>query len=186
MSTYIPIDTTAPPPLVRRRIRQAGTDWAQVIVKTNPSLREQADGYGHRYGVLDNPETAARAVRNLLETDPDFEPDKENLLVLVLNARRRMICWNRVGIGTLDSMTTSPREIFRPVIAAAGASCILAHNHPSGDPSPSEADVRFTRDMIKAGTVLKIDLLDHVVLGRATAERPRDFVSLRELGYFYT
>jgi DNA repair protein RadC len=55
----------------------------------------------------------------------------------------------------------------------------------SGDPSPSEADIKVTRDLIRAGQLLKIDVLDHVILGRASQDRPKDYVSLRELGYFY-
>ncbi len=60
-----------------------------------------------------------------------------------------------------------------------------SHNHPSGDPTPSEADIKVTRDLIRAGQLLKIDVLDHVIIGRATPERQKDYVSLRELGYFY-
>ena len=55
----------------------------------------------------------------------------------------------------------------------------------SGDPTPSEADIKVTRDLIRAGQILKIDVLDHIILGQRTEERPRDFVSLREMGYFY-
>ena len=57
-------------------------------------------------------------------------------------------------------------------------------NHPSGDPTPSEADIRVTRDLIRAGQLLKIEVLDHIILGQRTTERPRDYCSLRELGYF--
>jgi len=78
-----------------------------------------------------------------------------------------------------------PREIFRPAITSRAAAVILAHNHPSGDPTPSEADIRVTRDLIKAGQLLKIEVLDHVILGQRTTDRPKDFLSLRELGYFY-
>ncbi len=60
------------------------------------------------------------------------------------------------------------------------------HNHPSGDPNPSEADIKVTRDLIRAGQLLKIDVLDHVILGSRTQERSQDFVSLKELGYFYS
>ena len=63
---------------------------------------------------------------------------------------------------------------------------MLAHNHPSGDPTPSEADIKVTRDLIRAGQFLKIDVLDHVIIGRATPERAKDYASLRELGYFYS
>jgi DNA repair protein RadC len=80
----------------------------------------------------------------------------------------------------------SPREVFFPAIARRAAALILAHNHPSGDPTPSEADIRITRDLIRAGQLLKIEVLDHVILGRQTHDRSRDYLSLRETGYFYT
>jgi len=63
---------------------------------------------------------------------------------------------------------------------------VLVHNHPSGDPTPSEADIKVTRDLIRAGQLLKIEVLDHVIIGRSTMERQKDYVSLRELGYFYS
>ena len=62
---------------------------------------------------------------------------------------------------------------------------VLAHNHPSGDPTPSKADITVTRDLVRAGQLLKIEVLDHIILGRRTDERPRDFVSMEELGYIY-
>jgi DNA repair protein RadC len=63
---------------------------------------------------------------------------------------------------------------------------ILVHNHPSGDPTPSEADIKVTRDLIRAGQLLKIEILDHIILGRRTDERAKDYASLKELGYFYS
>ena len=75
--------------------------------------------------------------------------------------------------------------MFRPAISANASAVFLAHNHPSGDPTPSEADIRFTRDIVRAGKLLKIDVLDHIILGRRTTERGKDYVSLRELGYLY-
>jgi DNA repair protein RadC len=68
---------------------------------------------------------------------------------------------------------------------ANAASIVLAHNHPSGDPTPSEADIKVTRDLIRVGQVIKIEVVDHVILGHRTDARERDYVSLRELGYFY-
>jgi DNA repair protein RadC len=79
-----------------------------------------------------------------------------------------------------------PREVFRPAIQNNAAALVLVHNHPSGDPTPSEADIKVTRDLIRAGQLLKIEVLDHVILGRVTQERQKDYVSLRELGYFFT
>jgi DNA repair protein RadC len=77
-----------------------------------------------------------------------------------------------------------PREVFKPAIVLGAAAIVLAHNHPSGDPSPSESDIKVTRDLIRAGQLLKIEVLDHVILGSATPERTKDYASLRELGYF--
>jgi DNA repair protein RadC len=79
-----------------------------------------------------------------------------------------------------------PREVFKAAISANAAAVVLAHNHPSGDPTPSEADIKVTRDLIRAGQLLKIDVLDHVIIGHATPERQKDYASLRELGYFYS
>jgi DNA repair protein RadC len=104
--------------------------------------------------------------------------------VVLLNTRRRLIRVETISQGTLDTILVHPREVFKSAIAANAAAVVLAHNHPSGDPTPSEADIKVTRDLIRAGQLLKIEVLDHVIIGRATQERPRDFVSLRELGYF--
>jgi DNA repair protein RadC len=106
--------------------------------------------------------------------------------VLLLNTRRRFIRVDSVTDGTLDTLLVHPREVFRKAIAANAAAVVLAHNHPSGDPTPSEADIKVTRDLIRAGQLLKIEVLDHVIIGRATPERPKDYSSLRELGYFYS
>jgi DNA repair protein RadC len=88
--------------------------------------------------------------------------------------------------GTIDTLLVHAREVFRRAIAANASAIVLAHNHPSGDPTPSEADIKVTRDLIRAGQLLKIEVLDHVILGRATAERAKDYSSLKELGYFYS
>jgi DNA repair protein RadC len=107
--------------------------------------------------------------------------------VLLLNVRRRLVGEPvKVSDGTLDTILVHPREVFRSAIVANAAAVVLVHNHPSGDPTPSEADIKVTRDLIRAGQLLKIEVLDHVIIGRATQERPKDFVSLRELGYFYS
>jgi DNA repair protein RadC len=92
----------------------------------------------------------------------------------------------KISQGTLDTLLVHPREVFKPAIAANAAAIVLVHNHPSGDPTPSEADIKVTRDLIRAGQLLKIEVLDHIIIGRKTQERPKDYSSLRELGYFYT
>ena len=108
----------------------------------------------------------------------------ENFQVVLLNTRRKLIEVVKVSDGTLDTILVHPREVFKPAIAANAAAIILLHNHPSGEATPSEADIKVTRDLIRAGQLLKIEVLDHVILGKRTEERPVDFVSLRSLGYF--
>ena len=105
---------------------------------------------------------------------------------MLLNTRRKLIRVERISQGTLDTILVHPREVFKLAIAANASGLVLVHNHPSGDPTPSEADIKVTRDLIRAGQLLKIEVLDHVIIGKRTAERAKDFVSLRELGYFYS
>jgi DNA repair protein RadC len=131
--------------------------------------------------VMDAPEKVAALLRDEIR-----EHEVEHFHALLLNTRRRLIRREMLSKGTLDSTVVHPREVFRSAIAANASAVVLVHNHPSGDPQPSEADIRITRDLIRAGQLLRIEVLDHVILGRPTAERPRDFVSLRELGYFHS
>lgn len=130
--------------------------------------------------LVHNPGIVARLLR---EECRQYET--EHFHVLLLNTRRRLIRIERLGSGTLDAVHVHPRDVFRAAILANAAAVILAHNHPSGDPSPSDPDIRVTRDLIRAGQLLRIEVLDHVILGRPTNARPEDFVSLRELGYFH-
>jgi DNA repair protein RadC len=108
----------------------------------------------------------------------------EHFHVICLNTRHRMISVEAVSRGLLDQVLVDAREVFGPALTRRAAAVILSHNHPSGDPTPSEADIRMTRNLIRAGQMLRIEVLDHVILGTSTADRPRDYVSLRELGHF--
>jgi DNA repair protein RadC len=96
----------------------------------------------------------------------------------MLNTRRRVKGHYLVSVGTQDTILVHPREVFRLAIMTAAAALVLTHNHPSGEATPSEADVKVTRDLIRAGQLLKIEVLDHVVMGNPGHS------SLRELGYF--
>lgn len=129
--------------------------------------------------LLDTPQRIADLLR-----EANRLYDVEHFQVLLLNTRRRLIRLEEISQGTLDTILVHPREVFKLAIAANASALILAHNHPSGDPTPSDADIKVTRDLIRAGHLLKIEVLDHIILGRRTEERPRDFVSLKELGYF--
>ena len=135
--------------------------------------------------VCDTPEKAAAYWRAHIADCPYLDSERECFVIVLLNTRRHVKGHHFVSMGTLDTILVHPREVFRVAIVAAAAAIILMHNHPSGDPTPSEADVKATRDLIRAGQLIKIEVLDHVVLGRANGERSKDWVSLRELGYFY-
>lgn len=131
--------------------------------------------------LLDSPERVADLLR---EENRAYEV--EHFQALLLNTRRRLIRVEHISRGTLDTILVHPREVFKAAILANAAALVLVHNHPSGDPTPSEADIRVTRDLIRAGQLLRIDVLDHIILGHRTEARSCDFVSLRELGYFYS
>jgi DNA repair protein RadC len=158
-----------------------GPDKAVTLVAAFSLARRLVQEMRGDSPVLDTPD----AVANVMREDSRLS-NAEVFQVLMLNTRRRLIGKPvKIADGTLDTILVHPREVFRPAIEASAAAVVLVHNHPSGDPTPSEADIKVTRDLIRAGQLLKIEVLDHVILGRATQERPKDYVSLRELGYFY-
>jgi DNA repair protein RadC len=126
----------------------------------------------------DEPQKAAEYWRMHIATNPYFNPECECFVVLLLNSRRRVKGHQLVTMGTMDTILVHPREVFRCAIIAAASAVVLMHNHPSGEPQPSDADLRVTRDMIRAGQLLKIEVLDHVIMGNP------NFCSLREHGFF--
>jgi len=128
--------------------------------------------------LLDTPDRLADLLR-----EPNRVYTVETFQVVFLNTRRRLIGFQALTQGTLDMILVDARTVFAPAISKRASAIILAHNHPSGDPTPSEADIKVTRDLVRMGQLLKIEVLDHIILGRKTDERPRDYVSLRELGY---
>lgn len=112
-----------------------------------------------------------------------YTPDVECLCAIHLNTRRRATGFHLVGIGTLDTVLMTPRELFRTAIVRNASAIVVAHSHPSGDPTPSEADIRATRELVKAGQILRIEVMDHVIVGAPAPDRPKAYASLRELGY---
>jgi len=164
-----------------RQTKGVGRDKAIALKSAFTLAKRMAMEMHQDLPVLDTPERIADLLR---EENRAYEV--EHFQVVLLNTRRKLIRIEKISQGTLDTILVHPREVFKLAIAANAAAVVLAHNHPSGDPSPSEADIKVTRDLIRAGQLLKIEVLDHVIIGRATLERPKDYVSLRELGYFYT
>ena len=161
-------------------IRGIGQDKAVTLVAAFALGSKIAEELQRESPVLDNPGAVADLLR-----EQNRAKSVETFQILLLTTRKRLIRVEQVSQGTLDTLLVHPREVFKSAIAARASSIVLVHNHPSGDPTPSEADIKVTRDLIRAGQLMKIEVLDHVILGRATAERSKDYSSLRELGYFY-
>lgn len=99
---------------------------------------------------------------------------QEQFHVLTLDTKNRIVDSHRITVGTLDASLIHPREVFRPAIKDAASSIILAHNHPSGDPTPSREDIAVTKRLTDVGKTIGIDVLDHIVLGKEKC------VSIRE------
>ena len=162
-----------------QQIKGIGRDKAIALKSAFTLARRMAQEIRHEGPTLDNPDSVAALLR-----EENRQYQVENFTVLLLNTRRKLISVEKISQGTLDTILVHPREVFKSAIAASASAIVLAHNHPSGDPTPSEADIKVTRDLVRAGQVLKIEVLDHVILGRPSHERQKDYVSLRELGYF--
>lgn len=101
---------------------------------------------------------------------------KEHFVCLFLNTKNHIIAQETLSIGSLNASIVHPREVFRAAIKCSSASLVCAHNHPSGDPTPSPEDIRMTRRLLEAGEIVGIDVLDHIVIGDGK------FVSLKEQG----
>ena len=162
-----------------RKVKGIGRDKAVTLIAAFTLARKMAEELQRESPVLDNPESVVALLK-----DQNRLKNVETLQVLLLNTRRRLIRVDEVSDGTIDTLLVHAREVFRSAITANAHAVILAHNHPSGDPTPSEADIKVTRDLIRAGQLLKIDVLDHIIIGRATPDRAKEYSSLRELGYF--
>lgn len=94
---------------------------------------------------------------------------RECFMVILLNARHEALAVETVSIGSLNSSIVHPREVFRPAIMAAAAAIILVHNHPSGNPEPSEEDISITKRLVESGKLLGIPVLDHIISARRGA-----------------
>lgn len=129
--------------------------------------------------LCETPDQAAEYWKLHVATHPHFNPECECFVVLFLNVRKRIKGHQLVSIGTQDTILVHPREVFRLAVMTAAHAIILMHNHPSGESQPSEADIKATRDLIRGGQLLKIEVLDHIVMGAGNRS------SLRELGYCY-
>lgn len=162
-----------------RHLRGLGRVKAQMVKAALELARRIADERRDERGcVVRSPEDAAAVLREAAKP-----LDHERFWTLPLDSKNRLK-WGveEISRGILDTSLVHPREVFKRAIQWGCAAVVLVHNHPSGDPTPSAEDVRITRQLVQAGQVIGIKVLDHIVLGRPSADRVRDFVSLREAG----
>lgn len=162
-----------------KALKGLGRVKAQMIKAALELARRMADETrDERGGFVRTPEDVAGVMRELARG-----LDHERFWVLNLDTRNRMKGYpHEISRGILDSSLVHAREVFKLAIQGGCAAVVLVHNHPSGDATPSAEDIRMTRQLIQAGQVVGIKVLDHMILGRRTSTQPRDFLSLRESG----
>jgi len=152
-----------------RRKRRSTYDGSQVrLVVVGKPVVEEGPSY-----VVGAPDDVAElpVLRELM-----YEADREIFCCLHLSTKNRLISWEMVSMGSLNASIVHPRELFKGALLANAASVVVVHNHPSGDPTPSGADIQLTRRLAKAGDVLGIEVLDHVIFGEG------EVLSLRDKG----
>jgi len=106
-----------------------------------------------------SPEDAIKAAKSQLKGKK-----KEHFLALCLDTRNHLINTHKISIGSLDCSIAHPREVFKEAISSCAASVIFMHNHPSGDPTPSEDDIKLTKRLVEAGEIIGIEVLDHIII----------------------
>jgi DNA repair protein RadC len=106
-----------------------------------------------------SPEGAIKAVKSQLKGKK-----KEHFMVLCLDTRNHLINTHKVSIGSLDCSIVHPREVFKEAISSCAASVIFVHNHPSGDPTPSEDDIKLTKRLVEVSEIIGIEVLDHIIV----------------------
>jgi len=139
--------------------------------------RRLLDLQGRDLPAVNSPEEVARFMGEVFRG-----VRQEEFHVLFLDTRNHLIGQRRITVGLLDRSHIHAREVFREAIKASARSVILVHNHPSGDPTPSPEDIATTRNLIEAGKIVGIEVLDHVIIGRRTRSHPEGYVSLKRKG----
>ena len=152
-------------------IHGIGPSKAASILAAVELGRRLAKKAAEKVQIVHGPEDAAHYVMPHLRYE-----QKEHFAVLLLNTKNHILGLLDVSIGSLSASVVHPREVFAMAIRYAAASMILVHNHPSGDPNPSREDLAITDRLVKAGRILDIPVLDHIILG------DNRFLSLKEKG----
>jgi len=129
---------------------------------------------------VNHPENVSAIFSAILSNESEYDREKEHFWMLGLNSKNHVKIVELISMGSLFTTIVHPREVYRPAIMTGGvAAIIVAHNHPSGNPAPSDEDIRVTKRLAEAGKILGVELLDHVVV---TAD-PANFLSMKSEGY---
>ena len=128
--------------------------------------------------IISDSQAVWKVCKDLLHTEDQIDRDKEHFWVFHLDSRNKIKFVELVSLGILNSSIVHPREVFTRAVGDRSAQVIVAHNHPSGDPKPSEDDITVTKRLVKAGDILGIELLDHLVVTE------KGFTSFREKNLF--
>jgi DNA repair protein RadC len=110
---------------------------------------------------IKNPEAVVKAIRASIK-----DKAKEHFKLILLNPRNKIIGISTISMGTLNASLVHPREVFKDAITHSAASVVLAHNHPSGDPEPSEDDLKITKKLVDSGKILGIEVIDHIIIAK--------------------
>lgn len=154
-----------------QKIRGIGKAKALTLVAAVEIGRRLAEKKAQDKEVIHGPDDVADYVMSHLRYE-----QKEIFMVLLLDMKNHVLSLHTVSVGNLNASLVHPREVFRAALANAAAGIILIHNHPSGDPAPSSEDLDVTRRLIKAGEIMGIPVLDHIIIG------DNKYVSLKEKG----
>ena len=130
------------------------------------------DSVPYEAPVIKSPAEVYQAALQLLAL---HEEPEEHFCIFCLNTKNKIVGVHTISIGSLNASTVHPREVFKAAMLNNACSIICLHNHPSGDPEPSREDIETTRRLVKAGDILGIDVLDHIIIGDGR------YTSLREL-----
>jgi len=152
-------------------MKRTRTNGARAYVAELARHAYHAPGPDEARPAITGPDAATDILRPML-----LDPERERFAALYMNTRNQMIAAELISIGSLNCSIVHPREVFRPAVHHGAAGLILAHNHPSGDPTPSEEDVAITRRLVEAGRMIGIEVLDHIILTE------RGAVSLKDRG----
>jgi len=153
-----------------RRLHQTAVEDILAVKGMGPARAAQllaAAEIGRRIWPDADPIPLVRGPETIFELTADIRrSNREHFVGFYLNSRNQVLRREIISIGSLNASIVHPREVFIPALAVSAASLILAHNHPSGDPSPSEEDLAITRRIAESGRLLGVELLDHVVVAR--------------------